>query len=297
MVSIRDAVIATVCYADIFDYPLTDAQLKSYLIKRKFKKNFSLPSIKGLKIIHKKNETFVMLSKRKGILRTRKLREVASIQKWQKVERVGKWLAKIPTVTMVGVTGALAVNNAHEEDDIDLFIIAQAGTLWITRLLVVVIMSFFGRRKPGDTEFKNAICLNMFITGAALSVPRRQRDLFTAHEVLQMVPVIDKGNTYIKFLRANRWVTEFLPALGQEKIKALLKLSSPSNSSTILLRLCEPLARFIQLRYMSARRTTEVISDTILRFHPRDARAWIKTELDRRLRRFGIPLDKIFYSG
>lgn len=59
----------------------------------------------------------------------------------------------------------------------------------------------------------------------------------------------------------------------------------------------ERLARFIQLWYMRKRRTTEVISDRVLRFHPRDARIWVKDTLQKRLAPFNIPLDNIFYAG
>ena len=59
----------------------------------------------------------------------------------------------------------------------------------------------------------------------------------------------------------------------------------------------ERIAKLLQLWYMRKRRTTEVVSDKVLRFHPRDARVWVKQELQHRLDRFNIPLDKIFYAG
>jgi len=49
----------------------------------------------------------------------------------------------------------------------------------------------------------------MFVSEPAL--PESERDLFSAHEVLQMEPVFDRGNTYKKFLLANKWVKTFLP--------------------------------------------------------------------------------------
>ncbi len=58
----------------------------------------------------------------------------------------------------------------------------------------------------------------------------------------------------------------------------------------------EIVLKHIQLWYMARHRTHEVISETQLRFHPNDARVWIKRKLATRLRRFGIPLDKVFYA-
>ena len=58
----------------------------------------------------------------------------------------------------------------------------------------------------------------------------------------------------------------------------------------------ELLAKNFQLWYMRKHRTHEVISDSTLRFHPNDARVWIKRKFAIRLSRFHTPLDKIFYA-
>ena len=63
------------------------------------------------------------------------------------------------------------------------------------------------------------------------------------------------------------------------------------------LRIIEPIARFVQLRYMRKRRTNEVISGSIIRFHPADARVWVRDALAKRLARHNIPLDKVFYGS
>lgn len=62
----------------------------------------------------------------------------------------------------------------------------------------------------------------------------------------------------------------------------------------LLFILLEPLARSVQLWYMKNKRTREVITDTTLRFHPKDARVWVKKKLSGRLTRYNIPLDKVF---
>ena len=45
------------------------------------------------------------------------------------------------------------------------------------------------------------------------------------------------------------------------------------------------------------KRTGEVIGSTMLRFHPVDARVWIKEALRTRLVKYNLPIDKIFYSS
>ena len=58
----------------------------------------------------------------------------------------------------------------------------------------------------------------------------------------------------------------------------------------------EPVAKYLQLWYMRRHRTHEVLTDTVLRFHPKDARVWVKRKLAARLARLHIPLDIIFYG-
>lgn len=129
-----------------------------------------------------------------------------------------------------------------------------------------------------------------------MAIPENDRDLFSAHEVLQMMPLWDKGGTYSNFIRKNNWVKKFLPNAWNEKYKTINDKKTVTIHKNKIINILEPLFKKIQLRYMKNHRTTEVISDTVIRFHPRDARVWIKSEFGRRLSQFNIPLDSVFYS-
>src|SRR2546422_753264 len=85
---------------------------------------------------------------------------------------------RLPFVRLVAVTGALAMNNARAGDDIDLFILAQPGRLWLCRLLVLGVVKLAARR--GHT-----LCPNFLLSTGRLRLS--ERNLFTAHEVVQMV--------------------------------------------------------------------------------------------------------------
>ena len=142
----------------------------------------------------------------------------------------------------------------------------------------------------------------MFMSEDALSLIKNEHDLFAAHEVLQMQPLWERGGTYKKFLMANRWVGKFLPNAWKFRIQNVEPNAQKRTSSFVaimawLVSLFELPARELQLWYMRKRRTTEVIAPGVLRFHPADARVWIKKALATRLRKFNIPLDKIFYGG
>ena len=268
-ITIADAVRITVAYAGIFRYQLSKVELRYWCVYRVVPKQYPLKTGRNLSD-----------------------REKYTGSKWVIARRIAWWLRVVPTIELIGVTGALAMDNADREDDIDFLVITKPLTLWVTRFLVTVLLDLFSiRRRPGDLEFKDKICLNMFMTTDALAVPIKERDLFTAHEVLQVKPLWDRNEAYQAFLNANRWAKKFLPTAWASKVKVSTFIIRRSALSFF-----EPMARTLQLWYMRNRRTTEVVSDSVIRFHPVDAREWIYRELRKRLRGTNIPLDKIFYG-
>lgn len=291
-----DYLFATVCYADIFDYPLTDDDVYFRSIKYIPAKNVLNKAIPGVKKI----TYFRVLRGRQSIVSTYAKRKKSSKPKWEIARRVANTLKIIPTIYLIGVTGGLSVNNASTADDIDLLIISARNTIWVTRMLVIFLCSMLAlRRTPGMRNVANKICLNMFMGDDALQIPVKERDLFSAHEVLQMEPLWSRRDTYKRFLLANSWTKEYLPVAWN--IKKIGRNQHPKVSfwwtrvARILLRAFEVPAKYIQLWYMSGRRTNEIVDGSVLRFHPNDARVWIKKALEKRLKKRNIPLDNVFY--
>ncbi|MCX6792062.1 MAG: hypothetical protein NT149_03430 [Candidatus Gottesmanbacteria bacterium] len=277
-ISKHDALIATLAYADVFDYALTRQEVSRWFLYYPVGA-VTLPKHTGFSITNR-------ISPRQA-------------GKWNIAARSSRWLASIPTIQLVGVTGGLAMNNAGIRDDIDLFFVVADGTLWVSRLLATLLMDFLGlRRHPQDQRVADKVCLNMFMTASATCLPVRDRDCFTAHEVLQMVPLWEQNGAYQRFLRSNQWVSTYLPNAWKEKKTAKVDQMCTSFPLVIfLMRLFEWPAGRLQLWYMVRRRTHEVITDTTLRFHPKDARIWVKRKLAARLAKFHIPLDKVFYAS
>lgn len=295
--TLRDALLATLCYSDIFDYPLSDAEVSRWLafVPRSPRRSISSLHIPGTE----RREGFWYLSGRSRLVVMRKKRAAWAKEKWAIARGVGRFLRLIPSLALVGVTGGLAMDNAGEGDDIDFFCITAPRTLWISRLLATLCVTVLGRRRrPGDIKVRNKICLNMFMTSDALGVVPHERDLFSAHEVLQMRPVWQRGTVYGQFLQKNQWVKMYLPNAWEDTYQGSSSKREQSiffwNICIGMLRSFEPLARWGQRVYMNHRRTNEVISDTVLRFHPHDARGWIKEKLGKRLGRLNIPLDNVF---
>lgn len=299
-VSRSHKILATVAYADIFNYPLTREEV-SYWGVGGIQGNVRHSSFLEVKRAGK--TTYFFLKGRSRVVSLRTTRAKIAVRKWNRISHTMNYFHLIPTLQLVGVTGGLAVHNAKESDDIDVFFVARKHSMWITRLLVTLLAEFLGvRRKPEDGSVADKICLNMFMSDNELELPKAERDLFAAHEVLQMVPLWEVGETYREFLLANRWTAVFLPRAYKDKLRQAThdrpRPHSPvvRNVLSMILVCVEPVVRYMQLWYMRKRRTNEVIRSGMIRFHPRDAREWVKENLQHRLRLYHIPLDKIFYG-
>lgn len=211
----KKEIISTLTYADIFDYPLLALEVWKFLISQKKTRVKDVQQVllrmsTDLKLISTDNKYF-FLQGRKEVVDTRRKRRNWSQSKLKIAQKAANWLKIIPTIKMVAVTGALAMENSNENDDIDLLIITSKNRLWLTRFLTVILLELVAKRRhPTDKEVKDKICLNMFLDEGHLEVPKKEQDLFSAHEVYQLKPILDKNGTYQKFLKANLWSKKYL---------------------------------------------------------------------------------------
>lgn len=293
------ALLCTLAYADIFDYPLTEEEIRHWLVGEESRLTVPMRS----KYIDR-HKTYFFLHGRKSIVAIRNRRHLCAKKKWKHAQYVCKALQIIPTIELVGVTGGLAMNNVDKSDDIDLFFIVKDGSIWISRFLAVLVVSIIAkRRKPRSEEVEDAFCLNMFVSISGMSVPESDRSLYTSHEVLQMKPVWSRSGVYQSFIRRNSWVERYIPAayaraISHEDAGVKRVIFEPVRAFFAnVLRVCEPFVKGVQLQYMKKRRTTETISDTIIRFHPNDAKTWVYSALKTRLDSLGVPLDKKIFAG
>ncbi|MBI4153656.1 hypothetical protein HY503_01540 [Candidatus Woesebacteria bacterium] len=259
--------VASLLYHDIFDYPLSLGELIKWQGGKRL-------SIKRKPLIINKNG-FYFIEGREGTIFKRLLRERISLRKLEIARKAGKILRLIPTIRMVAVTGALSMESAGEESDIDLMIVAQKGTLWTTRVLTLIFLDLIGfpRRIYADKNQKDKLCLNIWLDETSLTWPKKSRNSYTAHEICQIRPLVNKDKTYEKFIYSNRWVKEFWPnAVGVRNVRAE---THPQRS---FLGIFELLARSIQFWYMRGKITREVVTKSRALFHPHD---WGKVVLKR----------------
>lgn len=198
------AVLEAVTYSDIFDYPLTAAEIHRYLMNVRVSRDDIDAVLREGPLVPgylARDGNYYMLAGREEIVETRRRRETEAQRRWPRALHYGRIIASLPFVRMVAVTGELAMDNMGPQSDIDYFIITAPGRLWVTRLLVIAVVRYAAPR--GDV-----ICPNFLLSERALVLD--DRNLYTAHEIAQMAPI--SGHAVYRRLRElNPWVDDYLP--------------------------------------------------------------------------------------
>ncbi len=219
---------------------------------------------------------YYFLEENKGAVLKRVLRKRTSLVKMEIAKRAAKILGKVPTVKMVGVTGSLAMENADEDSDIDLIIVTTQGGLWKTRLISYFVLKLarFKLRKPRETNEKDKLCLNMWMDENDLGIERK--NIYTAHEILQIVPLVNKRNTYERFLLENIWAAEYWPNAMPRIKNGELGIKNNTKNLSFVNRFIERGAFGIQYWYMIGKLTRERVTATRAFFHPYDWGEYIR---------------------
>lgn len=248
--------IFSVFYHNLFDYPMAFSDIVRWNPKNAPDVNVSVDYKNG----------FYFIKGREGLIYKRTLRKRISDKKIKIARKASRVISFVPTIEMVCLSGSLAMNNATEEGDIDLLIVTKKGRLWSSRIMVYFILKFFGfsLRKPEIKSKNNKLCLNLWLDESDLVWSKQERNFYTAHEILQTIPLFDRGINYEKFLSANKWAFDYWPN-GND-----IKLASYSTKYFKLknLNLVETFVYKIQLFYMKSKITNEIITPTRAVFHP-----------------------------
>ena len=246
-------------YHDIFDYPLREKELLKWVSGDKLKLITARPRVRIVKQLY-------CIKGREKIIEDRLKKEKISREKMKILSKARFVFDMVPSILMVGITGSLAMVSSSKDSDIDLLIVVKKGTLWTTRLKVLYLM--FKHRVPvrraKEKESKDRICLNMWMDRNELEI-KGPRNAYTAHELAQIIPLINKEYSYEGLISANKWIIDYWPkAVSVDNFH----FSKPTERINILSFLFEKIAYFLQIAYMLPKRTCETISPTRAFFHP-----------------------------
>ncbi|HUQ85735.1 MAG TPA: hypothetical protein VM077_05400 [Candidatus Limnocylindrales bacterium] len=291
----EEAILTSIIYSDIFDFPLTRDELWKFLItEKKITKNNFEKALEDLKekYIYEKDGYFSLKTNRKIIERRKRNSEEVS-KKLEIAERAAFYISHIPSVLFVGISGGLAMGDVEEDDDIDFFIITKRNTIFKSRLLILFVLQLLNlRRKRQEIDSKDKVCVNYLIDELNISFSKAKHDVYTAHEILQIKPLHNVDEIYQIFLTVNKWIKNYLPNAGGsfEKITIHTKKFIHIKLFFYIIdkMLSEKLCRFIQILLINKHIKNEIVTNHVLAFNPNDYRVQTLTKLRLKMRELGL---------
>lgn len=263
-------------YFEVFNYPPTFSEINTFLSTSVSRSELTQKLQEMVK--KKKIETSVLDEPRYSLITGStnfeqiKKRSKISESKIRSVNFFFRLLSLFPFILFAGISGSLSMKNGRENDDIDVCIITSPGRMWTGRFVAVACAFLLGKKRsykeknPVDT-----ICLNLFFDHADMMIPLQKRNEYVAHELLQLKPVLNRDSTYERFIYTNKWVKQLFPNVGIKKPK-----ESRQVKVTPFDDLVDTILKLLQLRSITKRQTSELITDTQLWFYPQDFEKKIK---------------------
>ncbi|MCX6744777.1 MAG: hypothetical protein NTX82_04600, partial [Candidatus Parcubacteria bacterium] len=236
---------------------------------------------------------FYFLKGRQEIINIRLERYNIAAQKYKLTLKALKLFKFLPFLKLVAVCNSLSFSNAKQESDIDLFVITTSGRIWVTRLVMIVIITFLGLRPP-QTKVQDKICLSFFITDESLDlsgIKIAKDDIYLDFWLATLQPIYQRENFYTKLLEANSWLKKYFPNFLPKELGQRLRVDDTPFSKAIyeskeylwqgkLGAWLEAKLKKLQLKKMSQKKkdlsvrgdNRVIISDKMLKFHESDRR-------------------------
>lgn len=314
---LRNSILATIIYYDIFDYPLTLVEIHKYLVNpgRLLRIQSGLGKIKLSDIIDELDKLvesgivnqkngFYFLSGKSDLYELRIERDKISARKWKKFLGMVKFLALAPYLRGVFASGSMAISNTTEESDFDVLIIVRSGRLYTGRFFLWAISSLLRvRRKKNQKIAPDKLCFNHYITDDSLYI--NHESIFNAQTYINLKPVMIKPELFDKFYADNLWLNNYAYNFRSHKNFAG-RSAKPSGIFLILAEISEFIIDFFPgdvlervFRYFQQKRIKNdpvihelggrvVFTDQELEFHPRSFESIVIEKYRNNLKRFGI---------
>jgi hypothetical protein len=197
------AIVRSVTYASLFDYPLTLAQLHHALIESEQDASEILAVYEGSELLQdiiEFREGFFFPSGRGDLIAERRRREARSDAFLAEHRLALRLICALPFTRLVALSGSIAHRNLEPNGDLDLFIVTRGPRVWTVTVMLLVLTKLLGRRRT--------ICANFILADSHLAVD--QPDLFTANQVIHLQPLVG-AEMIERFRTANPFVARCYP--------------------------------------------------------------------------------------
>ncbi|MBS1683009.1 MAG: nucleotidyltransferase domain-containing protein [Bacteroidetes bacterium] len=208
------AIIRTLLYFDIFDYPLATEEITRFLpIELNSSIEDNLSSLVRLKKIFRCGK-FYSIQDKPSLADRRIKGNLLAEKKIKTAKKYSRLVSFFPFVRAIMLSGSISKGFMDEKSDIDYFIITEKNRLWIVRTLLALF-----RRLVLFNSHKN-LCTNYFVDTDNLEI--HEKNVFTAIECCTLVPMY--GQSVIEnFQRSNSWLLNYQPHLEVKPMQTVIK--------------------------------------------------------------------------
>lgn len=317
----KKSVWQTLCCFDLFEHPLTKEELFANLWKCDFTDSYenflnfldstdAPPQKFGYYFLPGKPAFAEASSGKEETVEIRRRRLLYSEAKMKIARRAAKKIRSVPFLRAVFVCNNVGALRAEEDSDIDMFVVAAPGRMWLVRFFANIILRLFGLRTYG-AKTKDRVCLSFFVDAHHLSLSGLRAlpdDIHFAYWLHEMMPMYDPENLYDKFLEANSWTKEFLPNLGLDRPSEYIFSIKDSAIGRTWKKMWEAMWRgayggilenqaksfqLVQMKPSVKEKMNNgdkgvVISDGVIKLHENDRRLEYKKKWEERLKIFNF---------
>lgn len=309
MTEIEKAILRTIAYFDVFNYPLTSWEIWKWIFWQStesaptfFEVFTTLESDSLLNQKLERTRGFVHVKGRSELVALRQERYRLALVKMKKVKRFVKALRIFPFIQYIGVCNSLGLANARSESDNDLFIIAKPGHIWTVRFLTTAFARLRGIR-PSASNRADTFCLSFFITTKALDLShlRFAEDPYFNVWLATLIPFFDPNNISDRLWAENVWIKKMLPNAIGRQLATQREVGKIWVAGLLALffrwRWFEYLVKHIQLRILPAGLSKlanvdsrVILSDQVLKFHDNDRRQQYAQQYHENATLLGVPI-------
>lgn len=196
------AVVDTVAYAALFQYPMTLSEIHRSLIGVSLSKAEVSRLLRHHPLVRERLENeppYHFLKGQRDSIEARQEAARRTRELLAREELAIRLVRRTPFVRMVAYSGATAHENARD-GDVDLFVVTARDRAWAVAFVLFAVMKLLGRRRT--------ICLNYFLSEDRLALA--ERDPFTASQIVALKPIAGARVLY-RLLHANEWGARFFP--------------------------------------------------------------------------------------
>ncbi|MFM9840620.1 MAG: hypothetical protein ACKVOQ_20295 [Cyclobacteriaceae bacterium] len=198
------SIFKTLLYFDIFQYPLTAAEIFKHLPTNHVSPDqvsIELTRLSNQSILYSISDFFSVQNNQALGSRRIKGNQLA-LQHLTLVKKKSLFISKFPFVRAVMASGSLSKDYMDEHSDLDFFVITQPNRLWIARMILVLYKKIF------LFNSHKYFCINYYLDENHLEI--EEKNIFTATELATLIPLYGK-EYYHQLMIANEWLKNYLP--------------------------------------------------------------------------------------